>query len=386
MGKYLNPGYDGFEEIRRDVYIDKTGLIEVMNSRIGKPKPLVCFSRPRRFGKTYAANMLCAYYDKSCDSRFLFEDLKISTSDSFETHLNRYNVLSFDVTGFITGADDSGTKVLKKIKSALIDELRDNFPDCVDEAEDNLADALYAIVANGNEKFVFVIDEWDALFREFKNDAAMQKDYILFLRSLFKNKDVTPKVVAAAYMTGILPVKKYGSESALSDFKEYTMVSPAKLASYVGFTEQEVKKLCSEYQLDFDEASAWYDGYSFSRLKHVYCPNSVMNAIQEEEIQNYWTKTETFESLKNYIEENFDGLKDAVVLMLGGQRVKIDVSTFQNDMTSFRNKDDVLTLLIHLGYLAYDQQNKEVYIPNREVAEVFQSAIKGGKWKEKYGI
>lgn len=380
MGKYLNPGYDAFEGIRRDVYIDKSGLITYMNSLIGKPKPLVCFSRPRRFGKTFAADMLCAYYDKSCDSRFLFEDLKVADSDGFEKHLNQYNVLSFDVTGFITESGECGADILTKMKKALLKELREAFPECVSLEEESLADTLYSIVSKGNAKFVFVIDEWDALFREFKDDTELQKDYILLLRSLFKNKDVTAKVVATAYMTGILPVKKYGTESAVSDFKEYTMESPAKLAEYVGFTEEEVRKLCEEYNMDFSEMRTWYDGYSFSKIRHVYSPNSVMNAIQNEEFRNYWTKTESFESLKKYISKNLDGLRDAVILMLGGQRVTIDTGTFQNDITSFSNKDDVLTLLIHLGYLAYNQTEGEVYIPNREAAEVFRSSVKGGKW------
>ncbi|MCD7735380.1 MAG: AAA family ATPase [Lachnospiraceae bacterium] len=379
MGKYLNPGYDGFEAIKRDVYVDKTGLIEFMNSLIGKPRPLVCFSRPRRFGKTFAASMLCAYYDKSCDSRFLFEDLNIAKSDSFLTHLNQYNVLTFDVTGFITEADNNGMKVLKTMKYALLKELRQNFPDCVEEGEDNLADALYTIVAKGNKKFVFVIDEWDALFREYKDDKILQKDYILFLRSLFKNKDITSKTVAAAYMTGILPVKKYGTESALSDFKEFSMTDPLLLSRYVGFTE-EVRTLCDKYDADFEEIKQWYDGYTFEELDSVYSPNSVMSAINFKKYKNYWSQTETFESLKKYISMNYDGLKDAIIAMLGGQSVRMRINTFQNDITSFSNADDVLTLLIHLGYLSYDQKKRTVHIPNLEVAEVFEDAVSDDSW------
>ncbi len=382
MGIYLNPGYAGFEEIRRDIYVDKSGLISFMNSLIGKPKPLVSFSRPRRFGKSYDANMICAYYDRSCDSRFLFEDLKVAKDeDSFEKHLNKYNVMTFDVTGFIADSKDKDIDIVLNIKNTLLEELRYAFPGCISDEEKNLGKALYAVVSKGNAEFVFVIDEWDALFREYKEDTRLQEDYILFLRSLFKNKDTTSRTIAAAYMTGILPIKKYGTESALTDFKEYSMTTPKRLASYVGFTEDEVKQLCNEHQMDYEEMKDWYDGYSFSRIEHVYSPNSVINAIQEEEIQNYWTQTESFESLKKYIQMNKDGLRDAVILMLGGQRVQVDVSTFQNDITSFDSKDDVLTLLIHLGYLTYDQKKKEVYIPNREVAEVFQSAVKGDKWK-----
>ena len=382
MGIYLNPGYAGFEEIRRDIYVDKSGLISFMNSLIGKPKPLVSFSRPRRFGKSYDANMICAYYDRSCDSRFLFEDLKVAKEkDSFEKHLNQYNVMTFDVTGFIADSKDKGIDIVLNIKNTLLAELKEAFPGCISDEEKNLGKALYAVVSKGNAKFVFVIDEWDALFREYKEDTRLQEDYILLMRSLFKNKDTTSRTIAAAYITGILPIKKYGTESALSDFEEFTMAEPLAMTEYIGFTEIEVKKLCAQYNIDFDEVKQWYDGYRFEDLDSVYNPNSVIKAIRYKLIRNYWTKTESFESLKKYIEMNKDGLKDAVILMLGGQRVQVDVSTFQNDITSFDSKDDVLTLLIHLGYLTYDQKKKEVYIPNREVAEVFQSAVKGEKWK-----
>jgi len=380
MGVYLNPGYEGFEEIRRDIYVDKSGLITFMNSLIGKPKPLVCFSRPRRFGKTFAADMIAAYYDRTCDSRFLFEDLEVGSADSFDTHINKYNVLSFDMTGFISDARDHDANVLSEMQSALLNEIRETFPDCVNREETSLGKALYSVVANGNSKFVFVIDEWDALFREFKNDSQLQEDYILFLRGLFKNRDRTKKIIAAAYMTGILPVKKYGTESALSDFREYTMTAPEMLEEYVGFTEKDVRELCEEYDMSFEDMNAWYNGYSFPSIHHVYNPNSVMQALHHKNVRNYWNQTGSFESLKGYIGMNFDGLKDAIITMLGGGTVRIRISTFQNDITSFKNADDVLTLLIHLGYLTYDQVKRTVRIPNMEVAEVFEDAVNGDSW------
>ena len=174
-------------------------------------------------------------------------------------------------------------------------------------------------------------------------------------------------------MTGILPIKKYGTQSALTDFREYTMIQPKKLARYVGFTEEEVKSLCDENGLDFEEAKNWYDGYTFSREQSVYSQNSVMQAIQNEGFGDYWTETETYESLKNYIGRNEDGLRDAIITMLGGARCKINTRTFQNDMLNIKNKDDVLTLLVHLGYLAYDSVKKEVYIPNQEIVKEFQA-------------
>ncbi|MCD8104306.1 MAG: ATP-binding protein [Lachnospiraceae bacterium] len=382
MGIYLNPGYTGFEEIRRDIYVDKTGLISYMNSLIGKPKPLVSFSRPRRFGKSFDVNMLCAYYDSSCDSRFLFEDLEISRDESFEKHLNQYNVISFDVTGFAADSKDKKTDIISNIRNALLKEIKEAFPNSVDENENNLGRALYTVVSRGDAKFVFIIDEWDALFRENKEDKQLQKDYILFLRSLFKNRDLTSKTIAAAYMTGILPIKKYGTESALTDFREFTMAAPDALAPYVGFTEREVLDLCDKNHLDFEEIKSWYDGYSFDNVGSVYSPNSVMQAIERKALRNYWTASETYESLAAYIGMNYKGLKNDIIRMLGGEAVRVRISTFQNDMTSFKSKDDVLTLLIHLGYLSYNADTKRVVIPNQEIADVFGDATDQEGWEE----
>lgn len=226
-----------------------------------------------------------------------------------------------------------------------------------------------------------IIDEWDALFREAKEDVKVQKEYISFLRSLFKS-NWTDTIFDLVYMTGILPIKKYGTQSALTDFREYTMLAPKKLAKYVGFTEGEVQHLCAQYNMNFLETRRWYDGYYFSRVKSIYSPNSVIEAVKNEEFGNYWTQSETYESLKLYIEMNEDGLKEAIVQMLGGAHVKIDVATFQNDMTNIKSKDDVLTLLVHLGYLAYNIEVKSVYIPNEEVREEFVRAVTKGKHTE----
>ncbi|MCD7763627.1 MAG: ATP-binding protein [Lachnospiraceae bacterium] len=381
MGIYLNPGNRGFQTILNGTYVDKTGLIDFINRTINTPQKLTCFSRPRRFGKSFAAKMLCAYYDKSCDSRSLFEGLEISKKDSFEKYLNKYDVIYLDITWFISRSKNKGENVVLDIQNAVIDELKKAFLNCVDENETFLPDALLSVSHSVGNQFIIIIDEWDALFRESKNDEALQKEYVQLLRGLFKGGTATDETIAAAYMTGILPIKKYGTESALTDFAEFTMTDPLALVEYIGFTEQDVITLCNDYHVEFEDMKRWYDGYEFEDMKAVYNPNSVMKAVSYKRIRNYWTQTETFESLKKYIEINMDGLKDDIILMLGRQRVQIDTGTFQNDITSFSNKDDVLTLLIHLGYLAYDQKKKEVFIPNQEVSEAFQSAVKGGKWE-----
>jgi len=380
MGKYLNPGNSGFQAIRNGLYVDKTGLIEYINSTINiSPDRLTCFSRPRRFGKSFAAKMLCAYYDKSCDSKILFEGLEISNKISFETYLNKFNVIYLDITWFLSTVRNRKQTVCD-LQERVIRELRQAFPDFTDENEKSLPGALSGIAEKSGEKFIMIIDEWDALFRETKDDQDLQKEYIQLLRGLFKGGTVTDNTIAAAYMTGILPIKKYGTESALTDFQEFTMVYPDELTPYVGFTESEVLKLCDRTGMDFDKMKCWYDGYSFHDAHSVYSPNSVMSAIRRKRYRSYWTLSETFESLKEYITRDFYGLKDAVVYMLGGQRMHVDISTFQNDITSFENSDDVLTLLIHLGYLAYDEEKKEAYIPNLEVSEAFRSAVKNTDW------
>lgn len=375
MGFYLNPSADGFEEVLNGrLYVDKTGLISYINRVLGTTQKLTCFSRPRRFGKSFAAKMLAAYYSNGADSKTLFNGLKISKDSTFEKHLNQYDVLSLDITWFISIAQSIETTVVE-MQQYIIDELRETFPHCVGANVKSLPVALSQISAKSGRKFFIIIDEWDALFREAKDNVELQKSYIQFLRGLFKGMQISQFIIGA-YMTGILPIKKYGTQSALTDFFEYTMLEPGSLAEYVGFTEEEVCQLCHEHNLDFGEAHRWYDGYQFDRIGHVYNPNSIIKAILNQKFSNYWAQTETYESFRVYIDLNYDGLKQSTIDMLGGKRCRIDTGTFQNDMTSLASRDDVFTLLAHLGYLAYDIDNKEVFIPNEEVREEFIRAVK----------
>ena len=262
---------------------------------------------------------------------------------------------------------------VKYLQREVIAELKELFPSVTNECK-SLPVALTDVNDATGRKFIVIIDEWDALFREAREETDLQKEYLQLLRGLFKSSQ-TDKMIEAAYMTGILPIKKYGTQSALTDFREYTMIRPQMLAKYVGFTEEEVRGLCDRYDVEFEEMKKWYDGYAFSKEKSVYSPNSVMQAVINEEFGDYWTETETYESLKHYIGLNEDGLKDAIIAMLGGGHCKINTRTFQNDLSNIKSKDDVLTLLIHLGYLAYDEKEKEVYIPNQEVADEFKNAV-----------
>ena len=295
MGTYLNPGNSGFAEILESDYVDKTGLISIINSTIGTKRKLTCISRPRRFGKSYAAQMLCAYYDKTCDSQELFETYSISKEDSYSDHINQYDVVYWDMTGIKPYTDNYRTLVPFLIRS-LSEEIKQQYPSVIEK--EDLSSTLVDAVEKAGSKFIIIIDEWDAPIRE---NPIIQTEYLEFLRSLFKNSGTTSKIFAAAYMTGILPIKKDGSQSAISDFKEYSMVKPRKFGEYVGFTEQEVKKLCDEHGISFEMMKQWYDGYEFKDVGAVYNPNSVMEAIENDDFDSYWTETSAAEGLIEYI-------------------------------------------------------------------------------------
>ena len=377
MGRYLNLGNAGFQSIRKGLYIDKSGLIAFINRTLGTKDKLTCVSRPRRFGKSFASQMLCAYYDKSCDSKELFQGLEITNHPDCNLYMNQYNVIYLDITWFISTVENIQDTVIY-LQKEVVAELSQTFTSIKTDGF-SLPVTLSDISDRTGQKFIIIIDEWDALFREAKAEHKLQEEYVQLLRGLFKSSQ-TDKMIEAAYMTGILPVKKYGTQSALTDFREYTMVNPRKLAKYVGFTEAEVYGLCQDYNIDFNEMKSWYDGYSFSNEHSIYSPNSVIEAIRNEEFATYWTETETYESLKSYINMNMDGLKDMIISMLGGKHCKISTRRFQNDMVSMKSSDDVMTLLVHLGYLAFVSQKSEVYIPNREVADEFKNAVEGGNW------
>jgi ribosomal protein S8 len=320
--------------------------------------------------------MITAYYDRTCDSKELFAKYEIAKTDDFEKYLNKYDVIQLDMAYICTQMKNSNLSV-DYIHKCVIDELKETYPGVLGD-EENLPFALAEINKRAGAQFVIVIDEWDAIFRDDRYNEKAQIDYVNLLRGLFKGEQ-SKSFTKLAYITGILPIKKYNSESALNNFDEFTMINPDLIAEYIGFTENEVKALCDKYDMNFDEMKRWYDGYSLDGL-HVYNPKSVADAVRRRKIANYWTQTVAFESLKEYINMNYDGLKDDIVAVLSGGRCHVNILDFENDMTSFKSKDDVLTVLIHLGYLAYDEITNEAYIPNEEVRSAFERTIKRTDW------
>ena len=404
MGIYLNPGYDAFEEaLNSEIFVDKSEMILFLNSIVKTKQKYVSVSRPRRFGKSMAADMIAAYYDADNDSRELFGKCKIAGHDlkndvqlEWDHYLNKFDTIRLVMTKFFN-SKTSISDGIKKINKLLMREILKAFPDVDYFDREDIIQSMEDIYAEKKRQFVIIIDEWDAVFREFKEDTKGQREYLDFLRDWLKDKEY----IALAYMTGILPIKKYGKHSALNMFDEYSIIQPMQLAESCGFTGEEVAGLCRKYGRNFDEIKEWYDGYMVSGAvpadpEHeilnttgkspeatkydIYSPLSVVRAVKSGVIDNYWNQTETYEALQTYVNLNFDGLREDVAVLMNGGRIKIDISGYQNDMTTFNTKDDILTMFIHLGYLTYDREKSEVYIPNGEVQQVFSASTKSKEW------
>ena len=378
MGIYLNPTNQNFyEAVNKEIYVDKSLLIQHIEYLRNKVNKYICVSRPRRFGKSTDANMLVAYYSMGCDSRNIFDSLKISQTDIYLEHLNKHHVIHINMQDFLSKTHDI-EKMILLLAKLILRELKKDFPkvDYIDTSD--LIQIMEDVYVETNTRFIFVIDEWDCIFREYAQDKESQKIYLDFLRNLLKDKPY----IELAYMTGILPIKKYGTHSALNMFKEISMLNATPLESFMGFTEQEVHDLCLKYNMDYNEMQQWYDGYMMSKDISVYNHRSVVYALMDRKYENYWTSTETYEALQVYIDMNFDGLKDNIIQLLSGESINVNTSKFQNDMTTFKSKDDVLTLLIHLGYLGCNSSNHTCFIPNKEVSTSFINSIEDSNWQE----
>lgn len=325
-----------------------------------------------RFGKSYAANMLTAYYSKGADSEKMFSGLEISKAADFKKHLNKYDVIHIDIQWFLANCVKVDS-IVTFITESILDELKTIYPCVLPSEEISLPDALSRIREKTGQKFIVIIDEWDVLIRDAAANPKAQKEYINFLRGMFKGTEPT-RYIQLAYLTGILPVKKETTQSALNNFDEFTMLSAGNLAPYIGFTEDEVRKLSEEYHQDFDEVKRWYDGYLLKDCQ-VYNPRAVVSVMLKGEFKSYWSETASYEAIVPLINMNYDGLKTSIIEMLSGASVKVNTATFKNDTANIRNRDDVLTYMIHLGYLGYDQTRRMAFVPNEDIKQELKNIV-----------
>ena len=376
MGIYFNPTNESFTQAKNSmIYVDKTELLEQLNLRLSTENKCIAVSHARRFGKSHAAGMIDAYYSLGCDSSNLFDNTKIAANADYKKYMNKYNVIHLDISSFW---DFHKKDLIESIKERVYDDFKEIYAESLNYNKD-IHVLLNEIYHKTTTPFVIIIDEWDCVIRN-SDDKELVHGYLQFLHSLFKSEE-SKAFLALGYITGILPIKKIKDESALNNFREYTMLDSYPITPYYGFTEEEVKQLCQKYDMDFDSIKAWYNGYLINGL-HMYNPNSVSEAIDRHTFASYWRNTSSFSSINTFITMNYAGLKDDIMTMLAGGKVMVDTRSFQNDLSDIHSKDDALTALIHLGYLGYDADRKSAYIPNYEVAEAFQMALKTGTWDE----
>ena len=380
MGRFVNPDNSAFQvALNSRIYVDKTGLIEYTNSVLDTTDAYICNSRPRRFGKSYAANMLAAYYSKGADSERMFSGLSIGKTTDFKRHLNKYDVIHIDIQWFWANCEDKD-RVVEFITKSVLNELLEIYPGNLSPQIKSLPDALSRVKNETGQKFVIIIDEWDVLIRDEKVNEKVQDEYINFLRGMFKGTEPT-KYIQLAYLTGILPIKKEKTQSAVNNLDEFTMIQAYNLAPFIGFTEDEVKLLCEQYHRDFEKVKKWYDGYLLEKCQ-VYNPKAVVSVMLKGKFRSYWSETGSYEVAIPLIGMDYDGLKTAIIEMLSGLEVEVDVTTFKNDPANIQSKDDVLTYLIHLGYLGYNEENSTAFVPNEEIRQELSNAVKESNWDE----
>ncbi len=365
-----------FQIVRNSEYVDKSEIITLTNQVIDTEERFICVTRPRRFGKSVTVKMLNAYYSKGCDSKALFSDLKIASSPDFEKHLNQHDVIYLDMTEFADNKDN-GNMYLENLDTDVVSELKDTYPECFDKDKDySLPEAIFCL----KKRFIFIIDEWDFVFREYPNNANLHKNFIDLLRALFKG--VGENFVELVYMTGILPIARYNTQSALNNFNEYTILKSSNYSQYYGFTENEVKTLCEKYQLDFETAKFWYNGYKVGEYE-IYNPNSIKKLITRREFQSYWSYTSAYGIVTEAINQNFEGLKDDIIRLCSGSTISIsrpEIKSFNTADLKFKNKVAIYIYLVHLGYLGYDDADATIYVPNEETRVELLNSVKENHW------
>ena len=406
MGNFLNPDKENsFITLanckNKYLFVDKTSFIEITNNRLNKDNRFLAVTRPRRFGKTVTAHMLLAYYSKGYAGSKIFDDLHIVNRVDYLEHLNKYDVIYIDMNT-IDGLFDNYSNQKKKVEGvndlvdyleySIINELKLNneFSECLEKHQvenTGLLKALSTLRNHLNTQFIFIMDEWDLIYRDYRNDTKLQEDFIELLRGLFKS-DGGKACFALAYLTGILPIKKYNSQSTLNNFKEYNMLTPEPFETYFGFTEEEVAEIVKspDCTLSYQELKKWYKGYKLNGID-IYNPNSVVSAVCRNECISYWSKTSSNDEVSRLINMDFDGIKEDIINLIEGDEVTFSCVNFQNDMVTLKDKNDVFSLLVCLGYLGCaetkNQFRKVAYVPNAEIKAVLLDIVREQNWYER---
>lgn len=380
MGIYLDSktGYTLYKnETEKLYFVDKSLLLAELFPLVKEGSSYVCITRPRRFGKTVMANMLTAFFSRACDSKELFQSLKISTQKGYEGYQNQYAVISISFND-VAGECESYTQYIKRIEKKLIKDLKRAYPEVLFEEEESVVDILADIYAeNESAKFIFILDEWDYIFhQDFATDLD-KKRYLTFLRSLLKDRPY----VQFAYMTGILPIAKYSSGSELNMFAEYTMAAEERFSEYFGFTESEVDELFKRYEqknkdslkLTRDGIRMWYDGYHTQAGERLYNPRSVVMALSNNNLGNYWTSSGPYDEIYYYIANDVDEVRDDLARMAAGESIPVKIREYAATAQQLKTKEEIFSAMVVYGFLSYEKGN--VFIPNKELMDKFTEML-----------
>ncbi|NMM64303.1 AAA family ATPase [Clostridium sp. P21] len=368
MSLYLNTNKP-FENYKRllntDYFVDKSNIIEKTNKVINTANSYICITRPRRFGKSSVADMLGAYYSKAVDSKDIFDNLNISKSDSYEEHLNKYNVINISFNA-ISENGNTYDDYIKMIRDTIKKDVAQKYHYINPDDYFNLSSMLY----DTKDKFIFIFDEWDYIFTN-NLFVENQNDFLEFLRNLLKDQPY----VALAYMTGVLPIKKYSSGSALNMFDEHTFLKDRRFGDYFGFTEEEVMGLCNKNgKMNFKELESWYNGYFTATGIKIYNPRSVVKALQNNYCESYWTNTGAMDEVAEYLKYDILEIRDDVIEMVSGEEIDITIDEdFRAGQGAPRNKEEIYSAMIVLGFLSY--HDGYLKIPNKELMKEFEKAL-----------
>lgn len=379
MGIYLNciAPYEKYKRIASEKYfVDKSALIEELLPILSGEQPYICITRPRRFGKTVMANMIAAYFGKAFDSSDIFDKFDVAESEFYKNHLNQHDVIYIDFSEMPRECN-SYKKYIQRIEEGLIQDLAEAYPDIVVNTEAAVWDILAQIFEKGGrKKFVFVLDEWDAIFHMSFVSEQDKKEYLLFLKSLLKSK----AYVELAYMTGILPIAKYSDGSEINMFMEYDMAKKIRFSEYFGFSDDEVDTLYEKYlektkspRVSREELREWYDGYHTASGERMYNPRSVVCALTDNQLANYWTSSGTYDSIFYYIKNNIADVKDDLALMVAGERVEVRLQEYAATAAELNTRDQIYSAMVVYGLLTYE--DGEVFIPNKELMLKFEEML-----------
>lgn len=390
MGLFLNTTipYDSYKITASDRYfVDKTELLAELIPALGTSQRFLCITRPRRFGKSVMANMVGAFFGKAVDSSDLFSKLKISSQEiseklkksackNYQEYLNSYNVIYIDFSEIPENCASYLTYI-NRILHGLKKDLNLLFPESCIDMGDSVWDLLNSIYQQFGQRFIFVLDEWDAVFHMDFITEADENAYLLFLKSLLKDKIYAELV----YMTGILPIAKYSDGSELNMFVEYNMATAKRFSKYFGFSDFEVDNLYAAYlqtsegpEFTRDDLRIWYNGYHTAGNEQLYNPRSIVCALTNHQLRNYWTSSGTYDSVFRYIKANIDGVQDDLVLLFAGEGISSDIQEYAATSMRLKTKEEIYSAMVVYGMLTY--KDGKVFIPNRELSESFSSMMK----------